>query len=729
MKKLFYMSNIDNEQIQYSIEILRKCLRKLDIILEKTDEATCRPIISIECKNNVNSQKYSLRWFPSGDIRDYFHSYYSFVSEENSTLSKIYNGDKSYLESGVIEADSTAGVMYGVLDFCELCDLYQDLPLRYIDSIKSPHLKLRSACLQLMKAGVYSIDITKEEFPWFYDRDWWIEYLDFMATNRYNAVTIWNYFPFPYFVDIPGYENTCPINQEQLNENRDLMQWLNTELKRRNMSLIFHFYCVYVPKKFAVTYEMSGIREFTEDQRTYVYDYISKCITMFSDNFESIGIMPCLGEGIPGGEAERFAEEVIIPALKKSINTPLLVIRQWASLTIKNVKKYLLNKYDNMYIMMKHNGEHIATEVPDARIKSWIDLGIPFVVNMHMLTEIGPFRWAPTEFIQRICLNYTSLGVNGIHVYPHWSWRTPGVGDIGYFNNEIYRDKLYHEAFGRYSFDPIRDADEEKRFWINKYSEYYSTKEKATAVIDALNIVARSLIRIQQHLWIHYDNHSVLSAGFLLSNYYGARSTGGRKIVCSSVGNDILPLSMELRAGFIQNGNLVTIEEFLKQSKEETEKAIELLLQANITDDCTEAGRVLMDIILIQLVICHLEFKVLAVRMLNSFFVSKEIESLKACIDNLRSSLDVYKELAQIGEHQYVGISDVFPNIPIRVDPDNMDISDMPYKWSQIIPIFEMELNTVELTYSHISLGENIEKCAQQLYEDLKINNIDDGII
>ena len=36
-----------------------------------------------------------------------------------------------------------------------------------------------------------------ELFPWFYDKNYWVEYLDFLAANRMNTLYLWSGHPFP----------------------------------------------------------------------------------------------------------------------------------------------------------------------------------------------------------------------------------------------------------------------------------------------------------------------------------------------------------------------------------------------------------------------------------------------------------------------------------------------------------------------------------------------------
>jgi len=722
---ILYFTIEDRIDHEYAIELMSSRLKTLGIELVRVDLADKRkPRLDITCQANLTGEAYALQWFPNIDPQILVHKYHTLTLDRTPALAPLYAGHTELLHTGRILVGSQQGLIFAVLEFCDMCDVYQDLPQRIIDLERSPKLTFRSACLLLMKSGAYDLDICEQEFAWFYDKQWWLAYLDFLVSCRYNAVTIWNYFPFPYFVSVPGYEHCAPVSEDQLRRNQQLLEWLTQQLTRRNMTMVFHFYCIYVPKSFADAIGMPSINQFTEQQRPEVYAYISACLSAFAKRYDAIGVMPCLGEGIPGGDAELFAADVLIPALTASPHKPVMVVRQWASLTTSGVRKHLLGQYDNLFVMIKHNAEHIASEVPDGRTTAWVNLGVPCLINMHMISEVGPFRWAPTHFINRMCLMYQAIGIKGIHVYPHWPWRTPDTGDTLYTGKEIYRDRLYHEAFGRYSFDPVRDQDEEDRYWTRRYRAYYGDRY-VSACLNALNLTARSLTRLQQHLWIHYDNHSVLSAGYRIKDLLAARSMHGRKVVFTEVGNDLIPLHAQLSLPDWHWGQAAAIETNLRQSLTEVTAAMCGLESTGITDDqpdC-EASFLLSDIKMMRLFIRHLEHKITAVRSLFRLMTSRDPQNITAMADALAQSVTLYHHLSAYADNRYAGISDVNPVIPVDIDVDTMRQAGKPYHWRDILPVFEDELAAVSRACDQIHRGAEPDGIVDGLIVDLDIED------
>ena len=100
-----------------------------------------------------------------------------------------------------------SGAIYGAN---RLLELYQADPTlsRLTTLTEVPEMKLRGACVGLQKTvylpghRVYEYPYTPENFPWFYDKDLWLRYLDMLASNNMNTVYLWNGHPFASLVKL-----------------------------------------------------------------------------------------------------------------------------------------------------------------------------------------------------------------------------------------------------------------------------------------------------------------------------------------------------------------------------------------------------------------------------------------------------------------------------------------------------------------------------------------------
>jgi hypothetical protein len=138
-----------------------------------------------------------------------------------------------------------AGTMYGRLELAERVRRGGRLPER-LDECDGPRMGLRGTCILLMKLGSYDYPITPKEFPFFHDRELWIEYLDFLAENRFNYIAFWNGHPFDYLVKLPKYpEAQAGMEPGILERNQQMLLWLAGEAQKRNIWLMFQFYNIH----------------------------------------------------------------------------------------------------------------------------------------------------------------------------------------------------------------------------------------------------------------------------------------------------------------------------------------------------------------------------------------------------------------------------------------------------------------------------------------------------
>jgi hypothetical protein len=107
----------------------------------------------------------------------------------------------------VIGADQ-AGAMYGGLDVAEA------IRNGTLDSLKDsdhqPHIAKRGIKFNIpldLRTPSYTdpSDSGQANIPEVWEKDFWIDYLDFMARNRYNVLSLWSLHPFPSLVKVPEF--------------------------------------------------------------------------------------------------------------------------------------------------------------------------------------------------------------------------------------------------------------------------------------------------------------------------------------------------------------------------------------------------------------------------------------------------------------------------------------------------------------------------------------------
>lgn len=130
---------------------------------------------------------------------------------------RIAPGRTAGAEALNISAPDVRGLVYGVLELADRAQTSTDssLGLRISAPIsESPANRVRSV------ARSFCSEV--EDKPWYYDKQFWREYLDMIALNRFNRFNFafgfgydfpqgvtgdYFHYPYPYLVDVPGYSD------------------------------------------------------------------------------------------------------------------------------------------------------------------------------------------------------------------------------------------------------------------------------------------------------------------------------------------------------------------------------------------------------------------------------------------------------------------------------------------------------------------------------------------
>ncbi|MGP8247953.1 MAG: hypothetical protein ACLQVN_26000 [Bryobacteraceae bacterium] len=90
-----------------------------------------------------------------------------------------------------------------------------------------------------------------EDKPWYYDRDFWRDYLTALVTNRFNRFSLtlglgydfprnvvgdYLHFPYPYLLDVPGYKvRVVPLDDSERDRNLEMLRFIGEETARRGL--------------------------------------------------------------------------------------------------------------------------------------------------------------------------------------------------------------------------------------------------------------------------------------------------------------------------------------------------------------------------------------------------------------------------------------------------------------------------------------------------------------
>lgn len=128
------------------------------------------------------------------------------------------------------------GVMYGLLDIAETIELFGIEAVE--DRVEKPFMKMRGIKFILPFELYDTWDPYEKNLETCRDIGFWRQYIDFLARNRYNCLSLWSEHPFHMMFRLDKYPQTCPFSDNMLSQNRNkellfaeisklLRQWLS----------------------------------------------------------------------------------------------------------------------------------------------------------------------------------------------------------------------------------------------------------------------------------------------------------------------------------------------------------------------------------------------------------------------------------------------------------------------------------------------------------------------
>lgn len=430
----------------------------------------------------------------------------------------------------VVAGADDSGALYGCLELARRVQEGRGLPAEPFRVADQPSFVLRGPCIGMQKTyilpgrQVYEYPYTRELFPFFYDRAFWREYLDFLAEHRFNTLYLWNGHPFASLVRLADYPGAVEVSDEQFRENVAMYRYLATECDRRGIWLVQMFYNIFLPQPLA---RQHGSPTQLPRSTPLAADYTRKAIAEFVRQYPNVGLMPTLGEALQHTPNQiEWATQVILPGVLDGMKAaglarqPPVVFRTHA-MDPETIMPEAFKVYRHLFTETKYNGESLTTWEPRgpgrATHLAMAKLG-PHLVNVHILANLEPFRYGATEFIRKSVLaSRDRLGATGLHLYPLAYWNWPDAPDKASPPLKQWeRDWIWFEAWARYAWNPDRESRADRAHWIGRLAERFGSPEAAGLILDGYNAAGECAPRLIRRFGITEGNRQTLSLGMTL---------------------------------------------------------------------------------------------------------------------------------------------------------------------------------------------------------------------
>ncbi|MBN2349533.1 MAG: hypothetical protein JXJ22_11870 [Bacteroidales bacterium] len=497
----------------------------------------------------------------------------------------------------VIAADPT-GVMYGLLELAEQFQMGKTLKTIKDKSV-NPKVAIRGIKFNL-PWNSYRVDTSLQlHYETVRDLEFWSSFLDMMAENRLNALTLWNLHPFPYMIKPINFPEACPFSDEEMESWQFFWHSLFQMAADRGIKTYMINWNIFVSPEFAKAHnvadyclpEMEGKEYYGDgDYSEIVQRYNRECMTQLINEYpELTGFGVSQNERMDGVEEQVWQNWIVdtyFDAMDSADHKIEFILRAHTHPAPELTRKAIEDnayRLETIYVPVKFNWSH-AHATPDlmyihggSRSKSLWD---PAPENYKMIftmrnEDFFILRWGEPNFVREMLAknnqDYIGGFLIGSETYipakeyitkpgPHLTW-----------NYGFEKQWLFYKVWGRLLYDPSTEDEVFVNAFDSKYNIDFGDK-----LLEAHKIADQMPLKLASFYAASWD-FTLYSEGFLA----GYRSNMG----CYY--DSISPFISvdEIIRTITLDTNLVSIQDFVSGKYTDQQKISPLQLAETLAEN------------------------------------------------------------------------------------------------------------------------------------------------
>lgn len=297
--------------------------------------------VSIACSDNSPQALYGI-----SILKKALHEHKYAVKQTPANYRLIIKTDNANLKTEaytIIPAGKTItitggdgrGIMYGCFTIAE--SLRNGTTLQQLKAVsESPNLPFRCIKFNLpwdpYRTGG-AVDLHMETCK---DINYWRAFLDMMAQNRFNVLSLWNLHPFPYMIKPKNFPLASPFTDAELKKWQTLYHAIFRMAKERGIDTYVVDWNIFVSSKFDENYQKNKpakqrIHYGDADTAEIVKRYNRECVTQMLDEYpELTGMGLTQGErmnGMTPDARNQWMQDVIIQGMHNAKRKSKLIFR------------------------------------------------------------------------------------------------------------------------------------------------------------------------------------------------------------------------------------------------------------------------------------------------------------------------------------------------------------------------------------------------------------------
>lgn len=430
------------------------------------------------------------------------------------------------------------GLIYGCLSMVE--DLHNGIPLNKAKArSESPNLPFRAIKFNLpwdsYREG-YAMDLHTETCR---DVKFWMAFLDMMAENRFNALTLWNLHPFTFMIKPKNFPEASPFSDKEMKEWKDLFGNIFRMARERGIDTYIVNWNIFVSPEFSKAHNVAldnlenRIHYGKGDTSEIIKRYTRECITQVLEEYPDLsGIGFTHGEAMRGmtpQQSQDWFKETIIEGMRLADRKSKLIHRVplLATVEAEQVTREAMEELDFLvgpiWAEIKFNWSHAHSspkliKAHGGKLSNTYFEPEPKNYKITWMARNEDFfclRWGVPSFIREHIATNTQSYVGGYFVgsegyIPASDYFTNSEAPVDW-EYAFQRQWLFYKLWGRLLYNPATKDDVFRSEFIQRYGK------KSADLLDAYAHAGTVPLRLASSFDFTWD-FSLYSEGFMAMN-------------------------------------------------------------------------------------------------------------------------------------------------------------------------------------------------------------------
>ncbi|MEE4212753.1 MAG: hypothetical protein V2I43_26200, partial [Parvularcula sp.] len=235
----------------------------------------------------------------------------------------------------IVYGGDARGMVYGALALVE--DLESGVRLENVkDRTEAPQLEFRAIKHNLPWDSYRPSAALDQHLETTRDLAYWKAFLDMMAENRFNSLTLWTLHPWPYMISPRNFPEASPFSAEELAEWRKLHEGIFRMARKRGIDTYLVPWNIFVSPEFVAAHGVGEVNTYPHyntqgDRSELIKRYVRESLTQVLEEYPDLtGVGLSHSEGMGGMTSQERADwmaDTYLAAIQ-SVDRPVKILQR-----------------------------------------------------------------------------------------------------------------------------------------------------------------------------------------------------------------------------------------------------------------------------------------------------------------------------------------------------------------------------------------------------------------